>query len=57
VRELQPSGASRQLALPVAGCRPLDAVWESLGPEAREQIVRLLAAAIAHILSDAERRR
>lgn len=57
MRELQPSGASRQLALPVAGCRPLDAVWESLGPEAREQIVRLLAAAIAHILSDAERRR
>jgi hypothetical protein len=57
VRGLQPTGASRQLALPVAGSGPLDAVWESLSPEARERILRLLAAAIAGILSDAERGR
>jgi hypothetical protein len=57
VRGLQPTGASRQLALPVAGPGPLDAVWESLGPEARERILRLLAAAIARILSDAGQRR
>ena len=54
MRGLQPTGASRQLALPVAGSGPIEAVWESLGPEARERILRLLAAAIARILSDAE---
>ena len=57
MRGLQPSGASRQLALPVAGSGPLDAVWESLSPEARERILRLLAAAIARVLSDAGQRR
>ena len=57
MRGLQPTGASRQLALPVAGSGPIDAVWESLGPESRERILRLLAATIARILSDGEERR
>jgi hypothetical protein len=51
VRGLEPS-ASRQLALPVEGPGPLAAVWESLGAEARERILRLLAQAIARVLSD-----
>jgi hypothetical protein len=53
VRGLQ-SSASRQLALPVEGPSPVDAVWESLGPEARERVLRLLAGAIARILSGRE---
>jgi hypothetical protein len=56
VRGLQP-GASRRLALPVERPSAVDAVWESLGPEARERILRLLAAAIARVLSDRERER
>jgi hypothetical protein len=43
--------------LPVERHGPLNAVWESLGPEARERILRLLAAAIARILSDPEEAR
>ena len=57
MRGLQPTGASRQLALPVAGPCPVDAVWASLGPDARERILRLLAAAIARILSEREQQR
>jgi hypothetical protein len=56
VRGLQPS-ASRQLALPVEGPSPVDAVWESLGPEVRERILRLLAQAIARVLRDREEER
>jgi hypothetical protein len=54
VRGLQPTGASRQLALPVEGPGPLGTVWESLGPDARERILRLLAAAIARVLTERE---
>jgi hypothetical protein len=54
VRGLQPTGASRQLALPVAGLGPVDAVWASLAPDARERILRLLAAAIARMLNERE---
>jgi hypothetical protein len=36
----------------VEGSGPLAAVWESLGAEARERILRLLAQAIARVLSD-----
>ena len=57
MRGLQPTGAARQLALPVAGPGPVDAVWASLGPDARERIVRLLAAAIARILTEREQQR
>jgi hypothetical protein len=57
VRGLQPTDAARQLALPVERPGALNAVWESLGPETRERILRLLAAAIARILSEAEQRR
>ena len=51
MRGLQPTGASRQLALPVAGSGPVEAVWASLGPESRERILRLLAGAIARVLT------
>ena len=54
---LQPTGASRQLALPVAGPGPVDRMWESFSPAAQERILRLLAAAIARILSEREEQR
>jgi hypothetical protein len=49
---------SRQLALPVEG-RDHDQIhrmWESFGPETQERILRLLASAIARILSQLEER-
>ena len=46
----------RQLALPVQGRERIDRMWESLGPEAQERILRLLAPAIARILSQLEER-
>jgi hypothetical protein len=54
VRELQPTGASRQLALPLEGPGSIDRMWESFSPAAQEQILRLLARAIAHILAQQE---
>jgi hypothetical protein len=54
VRGLQSSAPPRQLALPVEGADPLAAVWESFGTEARERILRLLARAIARVLTDRE---
>ncbi len=53
MRGLQ-SSAPRQLALAVEESDAPGGVWESLGPEARERILRLLAGAIARILSDPE---
>ncbi len=44
----------RQLALPVEGRGPIDRMWESFSPEAQERILRLLARAIARILSQPE---
>lgn len=44
----------RQLALPLEGGDRIGGMWESLSPEARERILRLLAAAIARVLSDTE---
>ena len=56
MRGLQPTGASRQLALPIAQPAHLTASnWS--GPEARERVLRLLAQAIARILSDREQER
>ena len=44
----------RQLALPVEGRGQVNRMWESFSPEAQEQILRLLARAIARILSREE---
>jgi len=52
VRGLQ--STSRQLALPVEGRDPVDGMWESLGADAQERILRLLARAIARVLSQRE---
>ena len=57
MRGLQPTGASRQLALPVEGPGRVDRMWESFSPAAQERILRLLARAIAHILAQREERR
>ena len=54
MRGLQPTGAPRQLALPVEGPNPIDRMWESFSPAAQERILRLLARAIAHVLSQRE---
>ncbi|MCA1677740.1 MAG: hypothetical protein LC790_13590 [Actinobacteria bacterium] len=54
MRGLQPTGASRQLALPLAGPGSIDRMWESFSPAAQEQILRLLARAITHILAQRE---
>jgi hypothetical protein len=54
VRGLQPTGAPRQLALPVEGPNPIDRMWESFSPAAQERILRLLARAIAQILTQRE---
>jgi hypothetical protein len=49
VRGLQ--STPRQLALPlVEGRQSIDRMWESFSPAAQEQILRLLAGAIARIL-------
>jgi len=51
VRGLQ-SNAARQLALPIVDGRGgVDRMWESLPPVAQERILRLLARAIARVLS------
>jgi hypothetical protein len=57
VRGPQPTGALRQLALPLEGPGSIDRMWESLSPAAQERIVRLLARAIARILSQREEQR
>jgi hypothetical protein len=57
VRGLQPTGAARQLALPIVDGRDrLDRMWESFSPAAQERILRLLARAIARVLSAEEQR-
>jgi hypothetical protein len=59
VRGLQPTGASRQLALPLQGNGPnrIDRMWESFSPAAQERVLRLLARAIARIVSQREQQR
>jgi hypothetical protein len=57
VRGLQPTGAPRQLALPVEGPSAIDRMWDSLSPAAQERILRLLARAIAHVLTEREEQR
>lgn len=47
----------RQLALPLEGPDRIERMWESLSPAAQERILRLLARAIAHILSEREEER
>ena len=51
MRGLQPTRASRQLALPLEGQGRIDRMWESFSPAAQERILRLLAGAIARILN------
>jgi len=46
----------RQLALPLEGRDPIHGMWESFGAEAQERVLRLLAPAIARILSQLEDR-
>lgn len=41
-----------QLALPLDGRDRIGARWESFSPAAQERILRLLAVAIARVLSD-----
>jgi hypothetical protein len=38
----------------VEGPNPIDRMWESFSPAAQERILRLLARAIAHVLSQRE---
>jgi hypothetical protein len=58
VRGLQPTGAARQLALPIVdGGDRVDRMWESFSPAAQERILRLLARAIARILTEREEQR
>jgi hypothetical protein len=55
VRGLQLTGAARQLALPIVdGGDRVDRMWESFSPAAQERILRLLARAIARVLSQEE---
>jgi hypothetical protein len=55
VRGLQPTGAARQLALPIVDRHDrVDRMWESFSPAAQERILRLLARAIARVLSQEE---
>jgi hypothetical protein len=55
VRGLQPTGAARQLALPIVDRREgVDRMWESFSPAAQERILRLLARTIARVLSQEE---
>lgn len=51
------SSAPRQLALPLEGRERIGGMWESFSPAAQERILRLLAAAIARVLSDTEEQR
>lgn len=46
-----------QLALPVVGSDPVARVWESLSPEARERVLRVLAGVIGRVVSAAEEQR
>ena len=47
----------RQLALPLVGSGLLDRMWESFSPAAQERVLRLLAGAIARVLSETEEER
>jgi hypothetical protein len=55
VRGLQ--STPRQLALPLEGRQSIDRMWESFSPAAQERILRLLAGAIARVLSRTEEER
>ena len=55
MRGLQPTGAVRQLALPIVDRREgVGRMWESFSPAAQERILRLLARAIARVVSQQE---
>ena len=56
MRGLQ-SSAPRQIALPVEGPNRIERMWESFSPAAQERILRLLARAIAHVLSQRDEER
>jgi len=55
VRGLQ--STPRQLALPLEGRQSIDRMWESFSPAVQERILRLLAGAIARVLSKTEEQR
>jgi hypothetical protein len=57
VRGLEPTRASRQLALPLERPGRIDRMWESFSPAAQERILRLLAGAIARIVIEREEQR
>ena len=44
----------RQVARPLEGRDPIHGMWESVGAEAQERILRPLGRAIARILSQQE---
>jgi hypothetical protein len=46
----------RQLALPLEGQDRTGGIWESFSPATQERILRLLARAIARVLSAEEQR-
>jgi len=52
VRRLE--STPRQLALPVEGPCRIERMWESFSPAAQDRILRLLAGAIARVLSERE---
>ncbi len=43
-----------QLSLPVGESSQVLRVWESLGPEARERVLRVLAGVIGRVVSGGE---
>jgi hypothetical protein len=51
------SSAARQLALPLEGPDRIERMWESFSPAVQERILRLLARAIAHTLTQREEKR
>lgn len=46
-----------QLALQIGGNAPVARVWESLTPEARERVLRVLAGVIGRVVSAEEKLR
>jgi hypothetical protein len=57
VRGLESISAPRQFALPLEGPGRIDRMWESFSPAVQERILRLLAGAIARVLSRTEEER
>ena len=54
MRGLQSTPSQLSLSLSVSGSNHVQRVWESLGPEARERVLRLLAGVIGRVVSGEE---